>query len=493
MLHLRRLYILMILLLPGWAPPSSEIATKGIPLVRDGKKNYRKGIENEVAGRPDSAFLYFSNALVAFEKESEWDLYSKTCFKLASIKKNARDLRNARAFLRKSDSIRQKFNIRNDSLEAEVYHLKGLLKLMDGQPGIALEDFEQSIRLKKILFGENDTLLAPTYNNMGIIFFNKPDYEEALRYYQLAMNSARGKKANPNPLIPRFTENIGLIYARKGDYNQAMEYFSDALNQKIRISGQNSPDVAISFLNIANLEIDLSNYNIALDYLIKAEKIYIANFGNDYPDLDVVYQNMGKVYNSRSDYEKALNYYNKAIQLLKKKNPNHPRIPELNMNIGYILFVREEYDKALGYYHRSISPDRLSQLNIKVYRNLARCHQRLNHADSALFYYRQSIQISDAMAPGGYEKASGLLYFGEFLQSVGRTNEAEKNIREATRMMETLLGRKNRDLADCYLKLGDLYINTNRPSDALSYFHRAVVALTPGYDEKDIQDRKSVV
>jgi len=482
-----RIILALVTALAGWMVltlAQSEKPGPKHPLNQKFASQQAKAYEQK--GMGDSANVYYHLALQAFSIEGDWVNYARAAFSIANLRKNSRDMTGARYYLSKTDSILAKQNLAFDSLRAEIYHLKGVLNLMESRSDLARQDFLLSLDLKTNLYGENDSLSAPTFNNLGIIHYNNQDYEKALEYYRAAVKSAQKQKKVPNLLMPKFIENIGLVYAEMGDYNQAMENFSEALSQKLKFYGAQSVEVAQSYSNIANLEIDLSNYDIALDYLLKAEKNYISRFGPEYPDLDVVYQNMGKVYNSRSDYEKALNYFNKSIHLLRRRNPMHAKIPEIYLNIGYTYFVREEYHKALEYYRLSIADNNRASQNIKAYRNLARCFQSLHYYDSAFFYFNKSIRLTGSKSENYYEKATGLLYLGELHLKKGDTDEALRHYKQASVLLETHLGKKNRDLAYALLKQGELFLALNKPGEALVFFHEAVVALIPGYDESDV-------
>lgn len=449
------------------------------------KLPYQQAKAYEAKGMADSAYVFYQLTLNACAAKADWVQYVRVSFSIANLKKNNRDMGGARNYLSKTDSVLAKYSIPYDSLRAEIYHLQGVLNLMESRSDLALKDFLQSLDLKTKLYGENDSLSAPTFNNLGIIHYNREDYNKALEYYTAAVKSAQKQKQVPNLLMPKFIENIGLVYAKMGDYNQAMENFSEALSQKLRFYGAQSVEVAQSYSNIANLEIDLSNYDIALDYLLKAEKNYFTRFGPEYPDLDIVYQNMGKIYNSRSDYEKALNYYNKSIHLLRKRNPMHAKIPEIYLNIGYIYYVREEFQKALDYYRLSIVNNNRESQYIKAYRNIARCFQSLDYTDSAFIYFEKSIRLAGTRPENFYEKATGLLDLGELYFKEGDTHKALRHYKQASAILETHLGRKNRDLAHALLKQGELYLTLNQPEEALSFFHQAVVALISGFNDTD--------
>ncbi|HQN98999.1 MAG TPA: tetratricopeptide repeat protein, partial [Bacteroidales bacterium] len=334
----------------------------------------------------------------------------KSLLVMADIAKDKRDSHQMSYYLHLADSLFQYGQLADDSLRAELSHQFGVLHLIKGEYEAAQQNFMQSYHLKTRLYGEKDTSLAVTYNNLGICAYRIGRVNEALAYYQKAIERARTMQSSPNILLARCIENAAIMYGEIGNYNDALKNFADALHIKLLASGENSQDVGRAYMNIANLEIDLSDYDNALMHLQKAEKIFLNLYGNDFGDFDAIYQNMGKIYNSRGDYEKALNYYNKAIEYLKRKNPEHPGIRDIYLNIGYIYFVRDDYEKALSYYRKSYSSTSPNLQTIKYYRNLARCYQSMGKADSAIYYYEKSIQLSKTDEANNYELATSYLY-----------------------------------------------------------------------------------
>ncbi len=130
----------------------------------------------------------------------------------------------------------------------------------------------QSYHLKTRLYGEKDTSLAVTYNNLGICAYRIGRINEALAYYQKAIERAITMQSSPNILLARCIENAAIIYGEIGNYNDALKNIADALHIKLLASGENSQDVGRAYMNIANLEIDLIDYDKALMHLQKAER-----------------------------------------------------------------------------------------------------------------------------------------------------------------------------------------------------------------------------
>lgn len=440
----------------------------------------------EKSGNPDSAISLYYRASIGFKRAGNHYMNARCFVSIGNLYKDKRDPKLALLWLNRADSLLKSNGLFEDSLHTALYHLRGTANYINGSIDLAIVDLQTSADLKLKLFGPKDTNLSVTYNNLGVIAWNQEKYDKAIDYYEKAIESASAKRIKNNDLLPKFRENIGILYGSKGDYNKSRVYLRKALNDKLNITTYKDNDLAHAYQNLGNLELLLSNYDLALQYLIQAENLYIKAHSAEFPDLDVVYLNMGKVYNLRSDYEKALNYYNKALGLLRKKNPNHPKINEVLQNIGYIHFSKSEYEQAADYFKLCIFNDPNSSNTIKSYRNLAKCYQHLEMDEEAQNNFKKSILLSNKLLGNNHaEVAFSKLNFGEYLVSKGNTKEGLKNYYEALNIQISHFGQKNRDVADCYIKIGSLYLDERDYSKALQNFQSAIISLDSNFDIQD--------
>ncbi len=437
----------------------------------------RKALRYEKEGKYDSAITYYLKAKDNYLENKLFRKASIASLKVAVIEKEKRRIPKMLEHTIEADSIQRLYLPDDDSLKSEILHLYGTASLITKNPNEALKYLDKSKQLKIRLYGPNDTLLATTYNNIGICYFMKGDFNQAKDNYQRVLSLARGMRQNPNPLIAKASENLAMIYDYLGDYNQALRYFGESLRLKAKIYGLNSVETARAYANIANFYNNLSNYEEARNNLLRAENIFINNFGQNYKDLADVYINLGKIYVGRSDYEKALVYYNKSAEILRH-NPDAATQRLIQANIGHIHFVRNNYHKAIHYLKQGFSPARNMPEDIKVYRNLARCYQSLGKRDSAEYYYRESIKLSK-IKKSPYELATGLLYYGELFYKNGEYYTAYEKHKEALNIFNNLFGTSNRDRVYAVIKLGEIELAQGKESLALNTLQQAVVAMVP--------------
>ena len=117
------------------------------------KLPYQQAKAYEAKGMADSALVFYQLALNACAAKADWVQYVRVSFSIANLKKNNRDMGGARNYLSKTDSVLTKYSIPYDSLRADIYHLQGVLNLMESRSDLALKDFLQSLDLKTKLYG----------------------------------------------------------------------------------------------------------------------------------------------------------------------------------------------------------------------------------------------------------------------------------------------------------------------------------------------------
>jgi len=77
--------------------------------------------------------------------------------------------------------------------------------------------------------GEKNIDVAWSYNNIGIVYSDKSEYEKALEYYQKALEIQKELLGEKHTNVADFYKNIGLVYADKFEYDKALEYYQKAL------------------------------------------------------------------------------------------------------------------------------------------------------------------------------------------------------------------------------------------------------------------------
>ena len=73
----------------------------------------------------------------------------------------------------------------------------------------------------------NQTVESATLNNIGLVYKNQGQYDQALSYYNQALVIIReiGDRVGEGTTL----NNIGAVYQSQGQYDQALSYYNQAL------------------------------------------------------------------------------------------------------------------------------------------------------------------------------------------------------------------------------------------------------------------------
>ena len=269
-----------------------------------------------------------------------------------------------------------------------------------------LADYEDAMALyKRALdsaieqFGENNSDVATSYNNIGLVYYNQGNYAQTLEYCNKALEIYLSVFGDSHPDVATSYNNIGLVYYSQGNYSKALEYYNKALEIYLSAFGDRHPSVATSYNNIAAVYFSQGNYAQALEYYNKALEIYLSVFGDRHPNVATNYNNIGAVYFSHGNYAQALEYYNKALEIyLSIFGDRHPDVARSCYNIGAVYYNKGNYDQALEYYNKaleiylSIFGDRHSYVAMS-YNNIGGVYSDLKNYDQALEYYDKALEI----------------------------------------------------------------------------------------------------
>jgi Flp pilus assembly protein TadD len=163
------------------------------------------------------------------------------------------------------------------------------------------------------------------WNALGIAYMEVFEYEKAESAFRRALEVDK-----------KFTEarlNLGVMYFRKKDYENALREIKTAL------ADEAFPHKHIAFYYLARIYKALDNQNLYLENLRKATA-YNPMFFEAQLELANAYEEMG-------DYRSALDVYRNLLN-------NGIRTPQIELNMARLLFYVEDYENAKLFIKRLI-------------------------------------------------------------------------------------------------------------------------------------------
>lgn len=285
------------------------------------------------------------------------------------------------------------YKTRSDKEKLAVTYLKGHCYLKIKMYDLAIETF--NLVLESL--PENYEVL----NNIGVAYYEKKDFKNALKYFNLSFISNTGfavaqtnynitleqlKKDTDGIVLTPIDDNntvlnsSGWFYYYLGNVEKAKYYFSEAIADK--------PKLSENYIAISYVLDDARQFDLAMKYLKVAEKID--------PNNPNVQNNQGVVYYHLGDKKLAQQCFDRAIQL----SPNFAE-PKNNKAL---LFVEEaSYRSAAILFEEAIVDNRYSEgLLAESLAGLAVCQYSLGDPLSSKKNKEKAILVNYKMGDRSY-------------------------------------------------------------------------------------------
>lgn len=231
---------------------------------------------------------------------------------------------NAEAYLLLSDVFTRKANW-NKSIEAlekaiDLFAKMGnnlgmakcenMLGVIHGEKGNLFEAKKHfEICLGLLTNGEEKELAASAESNLGILLNIYGEYDKAadylmsaLHYFESVQNFRR---------IAELKQNIGMLHFNKNEYQAALHEFDKSI--EIALEKKLLPLLALLFLNKANLLLTLNDFDSAVAFVNKA--LEVSHLIDDKLSIADVYKTKSIIERKKKNFEQAANYLQSSLKM----------------------------------------------------------------------------------------------------------------------------------------------------------------------------------
>ena len=236
---------------------------------------------------------------------------------------------------------------------------------------------------------------------------------------------------------------IGVADWAMGNYEESLNKLFPGL--KIYRELDDSLGTANMLMNIGLVYGDQLSYDQALEYYLKGEAIFKALEQSG--RLATTYTKIGSCFTAQKKYGEAFRYLTLALNIHKKQRFRYG-IAEASNRIGLLFKEKGEYENALGYLKSSLN---ISQL-IKDVEGEAKCLENIG----SVYLLQKNFQKAEEYLLKGLE--------------VARQIQSKKWLK------------------DIYMDLKDLYLQKNKPRQAIAYFEKYSAMKDSLFDEKKVME-----
>lgn len=246
--------------------------------------------------------------------------------------------------------------------------------------------------------------LSNSYNNIGIIYAELENFQEALVNHRKALEIAKEQNDDARaPLdLAKYYTNTGLTYHSLHQFEKALKCHEKALELFEKHLPPNHPDLATSY-NYAGYAYDaLKNHHWALSYKLKALAIFEKVLPIEHPELARAYNSISSTYNALGASEKALDYAQRALAIRETVlPPDHPDLAVSYNSVASIYSTMGDYANALSYALNALCirekclPTRHPLLALS-YKNTGFLYFCLGDSQKAIHYVNKALAILES-------------------------------------------------------------------------------------------------
>lgn len=198
----------------------------------------------------------------------------------------------------------------------------------------------ESVQLK------DSVLIAQVNSDLGAIYFRRNDFENAKKYYGVALNIRKARKDNVG--IAKINLHMANVYNKENKKEKALEYYLAGIDYFEKV---NNPEIVANTKgNVAALFFELKNYPKAKKYLNDA--IMYQESKQDNNGLSTSYLTLGNIYLKTNDTINATKFYEKSIASAKKAANNVALSSAMN-NLGVIKSEQKKSSEAQALFNKS--------------------------------------------------------------------------------------------------------------------------------------------
>ena len=348
------------------------------------------------------------------------------------------------------------------SLYCEGLRILGTVYFNLGEFEKALKYFHNRIEISGLIedqdhyTGSSMTVMANSYNAIGLIYYNMGRCIESARYYEEALKILESTKDKIG--MGMTMGNIGLVNWTMGDLESAIRYYDNAL--KIFSETVYKKGIATIKGNMGAVYIKLGQYREALRFLYEATGI--RDEINDRNGLSNDLLNIGLVQRAMHNVGESLALTEKSLVLGREQGNKYMigtalcELSENFMNIG----GGENMKKALGYAqeaYRIGSESKISRIELFALVKIAKIFSAMQMIDEAYDASRKAVSFLETHENA--EQFNEEVYYthSKVLGMLGKKDESLKHLYKAVSVINRVTSRlKNRQFAESFLGNVDL-------------------------------------
>lgn len=373
-----------------------------------------------------------------------------------------------------------------------------------------------------LVYAQRNDNSGDTCFDVGIEYYENNDYENALLYFEKALNIYRNENGENHPTVASSYNNIGVVYEALTEYEKALFYYQKALLIKRIICGEEHKEVAKMYYLMASVFRKMEQYHKAIEYETKSLEILKKLFGENHIYIANSYKTIGSDFFYLDEYEQSLKYLFQALEIalneygkynnyilnlytlicfnLYEQKNNHLAKYQLeilkikkNMKaedfsnsidpydyIASILINQEKYEQALGYYMSLLEMRKIvfGEMHISV-RESYHCIGKLLYSqkkyEQALIYFQKALEITIYLNGEKHiDTAVAYSNVGNIYAVLMKYDKALECYNNALEINKVFYGNNHSSIADLYKNIGKLFEDQVLIDEAIDCYEKVL-------------------
>ncbi len=366
-----------------------------------------------------------------------------------------------------------------DELHAEILNDLAWNYEVTGDLDKGAELFREALEMRLDLFAEQDSLVASSKANLGLVQHKRGQNEEAAALLESAVEVFSVTSPGTHELSTA-QNNLAMVYAAEGRMDEAGRLYDAALATREKVLAPDHPELAPTLNNLAAFYYQMDQLENAVPLARRAVDIWEKTLGPDHPDLASAMTNLAVMYMRLGQLDRAETFLNRALAIQEETfGPDHMNVtPALN-HLGRLYTKRGEYETASALLNRSldIRSGALGEDHPGI--SIVLCYLgelELTRSDlvSAESHLEKALSIrEESYGPDDRRTARALHPLGVLRMRQGRLEEAKSVLQRTLTIREETLGPVHYRIAETLEACADVYSRLRQDSLAEQFAARA--------------------
>ncbi|XP_053396222.1 kinesin light chain 4-like [Mercenaria mercenaria] len=211
---------------------------------------------------------------------------------------------------------------------ATVYQRLGWNMLQQARNLDANRYFQKSLAISLVSGEEFKPVSLQSMSSMGVSLTQLGKFDDSERYHFACLKQRLKKLGENHPSIGACYNNIGVMYDQKGDAENAFKYYKKGLEVKLK-SKAPVMSIVFSLSNAANMSSSMGNYREAHRLIDDALMRLTEEKIPPREALACTYDTKGKIYLQEEKFIEAEEMFQKAVDVREEIAENMPYLESL--------------------------------------------------------------------------------------------------------------------------------------------------------------------